>query len=555
MAAGQEAGYSQNIAAGPFSAEIEGERIHTIRWFGLEVLRAVSAPARDQNWGTLQEVDTDRTLSEQNGIVSFRRNYRLRDSNCEGSLIASFDPAGSLTINWSLSANEQISVNRAGLCVLHPLTGVEGTPLRITRPDGEHVQMEFPDAIAAAQPAKNIAALHQDINGVSVEIEFEGEVFEMEDQRNWSDASYKTYCRPLSSPAPFTIAQDDSLHQRITIRLKGRPVGGSGSGSRSSCVRMPEILLAVEPGWQGSVPAGCTRLGRFGRADWSEDELRQLGDAPFDAEFVIPADEDPQQFLDRWAQRMKGTGLQPQHVIALPEAYLKSYQPDGNWPTGPTPADCMAAARSVFPAARIGAGMLTNFTEFNRCPPAEGEGDYITHGNSAIVHAADDVSVLQTLEGLSAIFRSARAIGGNRPYRLGLVSIAMRSNPYGAELQPNPGHEVRTMTDTDPRQATKFAATYAIAATALAAAAGAEAICLAAPAGPFSLQGSMEPAIAALAVLSGQDVLISEDAGRFTIEAEGTVVMANATSAAWNVEKGSALAPASWRHVPAGGKA
>lgn len=37
--------------------------------------------------------------------------------------------------------------------------------------------------------------------------EFEGDVFEMEDQRNWTDASYKTYCTPwgcpsrLSSPA------------------------------------------------------------------------------------------------------------------------------------------------------------------------------------------------------------------------------------------------------------------------------------------------------------------------------------------------------------------
>ena len=143
---------------------------------------------------------------------------------------------------------------------------------------------------------------------------------------------------------------------------------------------------------------------------------------------------------------------------------------------------------------------------------ASGEGDYITHGNSAIVHAADDVSVLQTLEGLSAILRSARAIGGSRPYRLGLVSIAMRSNPYGTGLQPNPRHEVRTMTDTDPRQATEFAATYAIAATALAAAVDAEAICLAAPGGPFSLQGPLERAVFLLAGLSGQDVQISEDA-------------------------------------------
>ena len=331
MVVGQEAGYSRTIVAGPFSAEIDGDRIHSVRWFGLDVLRSVSAPLRDQNWGTLPEVETDRAVSGQNGISSFRRSYRLRDSNCEGSLIASFDPAGTLTIEWSLHANEEMSVNRAGLCVLHPLTGVEGTPLRITRPDGEQVLTEFPDVIAAAQPAKNIAALHHEIDGVSVTMEFEGEIFEMEDQRNWSDASYKTYCRPLSSPAPFRIARNESLDQRITIRLKGRPGAGSGAGSRSSYVRMPEILLAVEPGWQGPVPAGCGRLARFGQEDWSEGELSQLGDAAFDAEFVVPADEDPRRFLGQWAQRMDHAGLQPRHVIALPEAYLKSYQPDGDW--------------------------------------------------------------------------------------------------------------------------------------------------------------------------------------------------------------------------------
>ena len=34
----------------------------------------------------------------------------------------------------------------------------------------------------------------------------EGDAFEMEDQRNWIDASYKTYVRPLALPWPYTIA-------------------------------------------------------------------------------------------------------------------------------------------------------------------------------------------------------------------------------------------------------------------------------------------------------------------------------------------------------------
>ncbi|NVK35205.1 MAG: hypothetical protein HWE23_12040 [Rhodobacteraceae bacterium] len=555
MAVGKNSEYCEEVIAGPLSATIDGDRIHTVKWYGLEVLRGVSAPVRDKNWGTVREVNINRTLSEQNGVFLYRRSYLLSDGMGEGRLTASFDPAGVVTIDWSLSAHEDISINRAGLCVLHPLKGVEGTPLVITEPDGERLKAEFPAMIAPAQPAKNIRALQHEIFGTSVTIEFEGEVFEMEDQRNWSDASYKTYCRPLSSPKPFKIGKNEHLNQRITIHLKGRPDAGLQSCARPTNVRMPEILLAVEPGWQETVPAGCARLARFGRNEWSDRELLQLDDAPFDAEFAIPDDAEPQEFLARWAQRLEGKKLQPRHIIALPEAYLKSFQPDGDWPSGPTPNACIAAARSVFPEAKIGAGMLTNFTEFNRRPPTEDNSDYVTHGNSAIVHAADDVSVLQTLEGLSAIFRSARALGGSKPYRLGLVSIGMRSNPYGAELLPNPRHEKRTMTDTDPRQTSEFAATYAIAATALAAADGAEAICLAAPAGPFSLQGPLEKAIAVLANLSGQEATITQNAGQFIIETADTVVMANAASAAWNLEQGSPLETACWRHMPAGGAA
>ena len=43
----------------------------------------------------------------------------------------------------------------------------------------------------------DICGLKHSRDGATVDIVFGGEIFEMEDQRNWSDASYKTYCVPL----------------------------------------------------------------------------------------------------------------------------------------------------------------------------------------------------------------------------------------------------------------------------------------------------------------------------------------------------------------------
>ena len=42
----------------------------------------------------------------------------------------------------------------------------------------------------------------------------EGDTFEMEDQRNWTDASYKTYVRPLALPWPYTLAGGASSIRR-----------------------------------------------------------------------------------------------------------------------------------------------------------------------------------------------------------------------------------------------------------------------------------------------------------------------------------------------------
>ena len=37
-------------------------------------------------------------------------------------------------------------------------------------------------------------------------VAFDGDIFEMEDQRNWTDASYKIYSTPLRLPFPCRCA-------------------------------------------------------------------------------------------------------------------------------------------------------------------------------------------------------------------------------------------------------------------------------------------------------------------------------------------------------------
>ena len=82
------------------------------------------------------------------------------------------------------------------------------------------VETSFPELIDPVQPFMDLRALtHAFAPGLAVTCRMEGDTFEMEDQRNWTDASYKTYVRPLALPWPYTLAAGERLRQRVALSV------------------------------------------------------------------------------------------------------------------------------------------------------------------------------------------------------------------------------------------------------------------------------------------------------------------------------------------------
>ena len=82
----------------------------------------------------------------------------------------------------------------------------------------------------------------------------EGDAFEMEDQRNWTDASFKTYVRPLSKPRPYIIAKGEKDRQRITVTIKASSAAKPARMAADARLvlelpsgRMPSIGLFLAP--------------------------------------------------------------------------------------------------------------------------------------------------------------------------------------------------------------------------------------------------------------------------------------------------------------------
>ena len=143
---------------------------------------------------------------------------------------------GRLDIRRRGEAVTDFVTNRTGFVVLHPIAGVAGAPATVEEVDGKIVETNFPELISPGQPIFNIRAItHEFAPGAKVVCRMEGDIFEMEDQRNWMDASYKTYVRPLAMPWPYTSEGGRALEQKSNARASKeapKPQSAGAGGNR-----------------------------------------------------------------------------------------------------------------------------------------------------------------------------------------------------------------------------------------------------------------------------------------------------------------------------------
>jgi hypothetical protein len=165
------------------------------------------------------------------------------------------------------------------------------------------------------------------------------------------------------------------------------------------------------------------------------------------------------QSVDGYADELRqlsaavaATGVRANTVMVSPAADLKSTTPGQPWPAAPAAADLFRAARAVFPDSRLGGGTFAFFTELNRKRPPVEWLDLVTFTTCSVVHACDDRSVVEGLEALPSMIRSARAFAGGKPLHVGPSAIGMRMNPYGAAPVDSPTHRRVAMARQDPRQ-------------------------------------------------------------------------------------------------------
>lgn len=524
-------GKRRTLTAGPLTAVFDNGALRHIRCHGAEAVRGIAYLVRDRNWGTTAPLIEH--LRIRQGRDRFKVTYTATCRDAEQALrydaVIEASAMGVLRFAAKATPLTNVTTNRTGFVVLHPLEGVVGAPVTIVHTDGRTERSRFPKAISPGQPVFAIRSLrHTVVPGVTATVLMEGNTFEMEDHRNWMDASYKTYVCSLLDPWPYTLKQGECFEQSITVNIAGKPKARPRSAGGAIAVtlggskgRMPAVGIGVPMEEAAATRKSAALLAaanpahlvcqidgrRRGAAEAAADfqALKATTGIPVTLEVILPAQKPAMAEVAVIAADVRAGGLVPDAVVITQMHDLKSFQPNTPRPWGPSYEDMAAAVRRHFPGVPVGGGMLSYFTELNRKPVPEGLFDFVTHTVCPIVHAADDVSVMETLEATPSITGSARAMIGKTPYHLGPSGIACRDNPYGAAVAANPGEGRVCLTDDDPRQRGVFAAAWNLGLVAAAARGGINAMAFGATTGSrgIILGDGVVPAFHVLAGLKG----------------------------------------------------
>ncbi len=230
------------LRAGGLSVELENGQLRYIRAGGVEVLRAIAYLVRDENWGTFTPKLENLKVDER--ADGFTVTYRATCSDQKRTLVydarINGSSDGSLAFEVVADPVTDVETNRTGFIILHPVKGIAGFPVKITHVDGRELTSKFPQTIDPDCPFRDIRALSHEVTpGVWATCSMEGDTFEMEDHRNWSDASYKTYVRPLARPWPYTLPKGVKVEQAVRLSISGKAAAATAGAVQKPVENSP----------------------------------------------------------------------------------------------------------------------------------------------------------------------------------------------------------------------------------------------------------------------------------------------------------------------------
>jgi hypothetical protein len=477
---------TQELRAGSLTVLLDGIDLRYVCLGSLETVRRVYVALRDQNWNTIPGQYSITRIEQQpeSFEVEFDAEHRSHDIDFawHGTITGTSD--GQIRYVMDGVARSDFRYNRIGFCILHPFRECAGKSYQAQTPQGSITG--FLPALIGPQRFEHgvyvplfpsFSKLDIDIaDGVQARLDFEGDLFEMEDQRNWTDASFKTYCTPLSLGFPHQTHVGTRIWQSFTVTVEGTPA------AQMQNIREPRLAfgkVATHP-----LPAigfsmnsdGVSLTGRelerlrtlhpdhmrvdvHLNRDYTaalEQALTTCQTLDCALEMAIFLTAEMADKLDRLASLLRGRARIARFLVLQEGAQTASASET-------TAPELVALAKNylqqVAPSAAFAGGTDMYFCELNRTRPQVDVMDGVSYTIIPQAHAFDERSLAETLEAQAETVRSASAIAGERPIIVSPVTLRRRYNPHATVAETEKASD-ELPDAVDPRQMSLFGAAW-----------------------------------------------------------------------------------------------
>ena len=495
------------VQLGGWALELRGDEVADISFAGAPLLRAMRPVVRDQDWNTVPVHVVDRRTTQVGAttVVATELLFEAADVRYRGTLTLTVS-ALDLVVDFSGEALTDFLRNRIGLVVLHRADEA-GRRVEVRSSTGATLRGRWPQDISPHQPFRDVVGFRWSKRGVDAELQLTGDVFETEDQRNWTDYSFKTYSTPLAEPFPVQVRAGDRVHQsaRLTVRTTDprRPLPGAArastgavetEGSRWGAPAGPE-QVHVGPTTSAEVPSLALGASRYpapadpvansGGYDavlvelvGTPDGWPALLDAAEEQALALGAGLDVRLVTADPDEARHAVHLLPDHVVRLgafdPVEHVTAMAVWG--------ALADEAERTGYRGELVG-GTRAHFTELNRRFDDLSAGlPALTFSLTPQMHATELPHLIDSLAGQRLVVENAVRLAGGRALHVGPVTLARRFNAVATSGTDDPSRDARAA--NDPLQPTGFTAAWAVGSIAALSVPGVSSVCYFESSGP-----------------------------------------------------------------------
>lgn len=447
----------RRVSAGPVTAVLLDGDLRTVVVHGVEIVRRIYVAVRDLDWNTIEGAVESSRLEKTAGGFRFVQTSRhtAGDIDLRITVEAVGDPDGALSYRMQATALSAFAYAKIGICVHHPVRGFAGQSYVASTPGGSirgeipvaiGPQIHLPDGTDAPlwDPFSALDLTHE--SGAIVRHRFTGNLWEIEDQRNWTDANYKSASTPAHLGYHHEARKAQVWRQSVGVTCHGFPAlaraarrtplelkVGAPVGARMPSLGVEVTGRAADPEAVARLNPGHVRvtLDTARRSD-ATAALDAAGDARLEIAILLRGE----------AASAAASVVDLLEPLENRVARLIVLHADEESTSGTT----IAAVRDALGAVPypVITGTDYYFNQLNRHRLPRGTADGVAWTINPQIHAFDDLSIMESLEAHADQVRTARTFLPEGSLHVSPVTLRPRFNAVAvttdgrAEIPPDP---------------------------------------------------------------------------------------------------------------------